>query len=74
MGEAFAREGNAVASLKAFESAAEIFPEYEIPYARVASVLMQIGEKSAAEDMAKKAQTLAVPQTDDSHKNERIEC
>ena len=74
LGEAYAREGNAVASLKAFESAAELFPDYEIPYARVASVLMQIGEKSAAEDMAKKAQTLAVPQTDDSHKNERIEC
>jgi glycosyltransferase involved in cell wall biosynthesis len=60
LGEAYARQGNAFASLKAFASAAELFPEYEIPYARVASVLMGIGEKQAAEDMAKKSQALAV--------------
>jgi tetratricopeptide (TPR) repeat protein len=60
LGEAHARKGNTFASLKAFESAAELFPEYEIPYARVASVLKEIGEIEAAADMAKKAQTLAV--------------
>lgn len=58
LGEAHAREKNSIAALKAFESAAELFPEYEIPFARVASVLREIGEKTAAEEMAKKAQLL----------------
>ena len=61
LGEAHAREGRALEALQAFESAAKIFPEYDIPYARVASVLLAIGEKSGAEDMAKRAQALAVP-------------
>ena len=61
LGETHARQGDVPESLKAFESAAALFPGYDIPYVRVASVLQALGEKKAAEDMLMRAQALAVP-------------
>lgn len=60
LGEAYARQGNVHESLKAFEAAALVFPEYDVPYVRVASLLDDTGEKQAAEDMMIRARFLAV--------------
>ncbi len=60
LGEAHARKGNVSGAIQSFMSAAEIFPEYEIPYARVASLLMSLGDQQSAEDMAARAQALVV--------------
>ncbi|MFA5182742.1 MAG: glycosyltransferase [Syntrophales bacterium] len=60
LGEAHAHAGDVRSSLAAFESAAQLFPGYEVPYARVASLLREMGEQQAAADMAKKAQLLAI--------------
>lgn len=60
LGEARAREGTAFAALQSFEEAAKIFPQYEIPYVRVAAVLAAIGEEAAAQDMSGRAQALMI--------------
>ncbi len=60
LGEARARKGNALAALQSFEEAAKIFPQYELPYVRVAAVLAAIGEEAAAQDMSGRAQALMI--------------
>ena len=61
MGEEFARQGDIMKSIKCFESAANIFPEYEIPYLRTAVLLQKLGHKEESADLNEKAQELIYP-------------
>lgn len=61
MGEAYAHQGDIVKSIQCFESAAQIFPEYEIPYLRTASLLHQLGHQKESADLNAKAQKLIWP-------------
>lgn len=58
LGEAYARKGDIVKSLQCFESAAQIFPEYEIPYIRTEAILKMIGHKKESIDLRRKAEDL----------------
>ena len=61
MGEEYARQGDILKSIKCFESAAKIFPEYEIPYLRAAALLQKLGHKEESADLNEKAQGLILP-------------
>ncbi len=61
MGEAYAHKGDIVKSMQCFESAAKIFPEYEIPYQRTAALLHQLGHQQESADLNAKAQKLILP-------------
>lgn len=61
LGESLARKGDISGAIHSFTSAAEIFPEYEIPYVRAASLLMALGNRQSAEEIAARARALAVP-------------
>lgn len=58
LGEEHARRGDIVSSIKCFESAAEIFPEYEIPYLRTAFTLQKSGYERESRYLAQKAEAL----------------
>lgn len=61
LGERYAREGDVVKSIQCFESAAKIFPEYEIPYMRTAAILKKIGHEKESAYLAEKAKELTLP-------------
>jgi tetratricopeptide (TPR) repeat protein len=60
LGECHAREGRAFAALQSFEEAANIFPQYEVPYVRVSAVLAAMGEEAAAHDISRRTQALMI--------------
>ena len=61
MGEEYARQGDIVKSIQCFESAAKIFPEYEISYLRTAALLQKLGHQKESADLNQKAQKLIFP-------------
>lgn len=61
LGEEFAKKGDIARSVKCFESAAQIFPEYEIPYLRTATLLEKIGHKQESTYLTEKADALIRP-------------
>ena len=61
LGEEYARKGDIVKAIKSFESAAEIFPEYEIPYLRSAELLQKLGHQKEAVYFTEKAEALTSP-------------
>jgi tetratricopeptide (TPR) repeat protein len=61
LGEEYSRKGDIVKSIQCFESAAEIFPEYEIPYMRTAAILQKMGHEKESEYLIEKARELIVP-------------
>jgi len=63
IGEAYARKGDIVKSMQCFESAAKIFPNYEIPYLRTAALLHKLGHQKESADLNEKAQKLIFPLT-----------
>ncbi|MBW1895108.1 MAG: tetratricopeptide repeat protein [Deltaproteobacteria bacterium] len=60
LGEEYAKKGNIQGSLKCFESAAEIFPDYEIPYMRTASLLQKLGHKEESMSLFDKCKALTM--------------
>jgi hypothetical protein len=58
LGEAYARKGDIVKSIQCFESAAQIFPEYEIPYVRTEALLRMIGREKESIGLRRKAEDL----------------
>jgi hypothetical protein len=58
LGEAYARKRDIVKSIRCFESAAQIFPEYEIPYIRTEALLKEIGRERESICLGKKAEDL----------------
>lgn len=70
LGEEHARRGDIVSAIKSFESAAGIFPEYEIPYLRTAALLKNTGREREAGNLARKAEALMMP-LQDEHENRR---
>jgi len=61
MGEEYARQGDIVKSIQCFESAAEIFPDYEIPYMRTAALLQKLGHKEESMSLFDKCKALTLP-------------
>jgi len=61
MGEAYARKGDATESIRCFRSAAEVFPEYEIPYLRTAAILQELGRREEARSLQTKVEQLICP-------------
>ena len=58
LGETYARKGDIVKSLQCFESAAQIFPEYEIPYVRTEALLRMTGHEKESIGLRRKAEDL----------------
>lgn len=48
LGEEYARAGKIMESVQAFDAAAKLYPEYEIPYLRAGRLLEQIGQMEQA--------------------------
>ncbi len=61
LGEHYGQNGDIVRAVKCFESAAEIFPEYEIPYLRTAALLNKVGHQKESIDLTEKAEALVSP-------------
>jgi glycosyltransferase involved in cell wall biosynthesis len=61
LGEEYVKNGDIIKSIKCFESAAEIFPEYEIPYMRTASLLQKLGHKDESMFLFDKCKALTLP-------------
>jgi tetratricopeptide (TPR) repeat protein len=61
LGEEYARIGDIVKSIQCLESAAEIFPEYEVPYLRTAATLHKLGHEKESAYLTEKAKELIVP-------------
>jgi tetratricopeptide (TPR) repeat protein len=61
LGEEYTKIGDVVRALKCFESAAEIFPEYSIPYMRTASLLQKLGHKEESMCLFDKCKALTLP-------------
>ena len=61
LGEEYVKNGDIIKSIKCFESAAEIFPEYEIPYMRTASLLQKLGHKEESMYLFDKCKALTMP-------------
>jgi hypothetical protein len=60
LGEALASEGRIAEAFESFDSAARIFPDYEIPYLRAAVLMRNLGENAQAESLFQKAKDLDV--------------
>ena len=58
LGEAYANKGDLVKSIQCFESAAQIFPEYEIPYVRTEALLRMVGREEESMGPGRKAADL----------------
>lgn len=58
LGEEFAKRGNIKEAFKSFDSAARIYPDYEIPYLRVATLLKKMGEQSQSDWLFKKVKKI----------------
>jgi len=58
LGEEYAGKGDIVRAIKCFESAAEICPEYEIPYFRTAALLKKLGHKKELLPLTEMAEAL----------------
>lgn len=61
LGEEYARRGDLPRSVHCLESASEIFPEYEIPYLRAASLMKQAGLEREEKILTEKAEGLIRP-------------
>lgn len=61
LGEEYAKKGAVVDAVKSLESAAEIFPEYEIPYVKTALLLKKIGRRQESISLAERAEMLISP-------------
>jgi len=64
LGEEYARRRDVARSAQCFESASELFPEYEIPYMRAASLMEQAGLEGEAKTLREKCEELIRPLTE----------
>jgi tetratricopeptide (TPR) repeat protein len=60
LGEEWTRRGNIIKALHSFESALNIYPDYDIPYLRAADLLNKIGKKTEADSLFEKARKLEI--------------
>ncbi len=58
LGEEFERVGKTRQALECFESAINVYPDYEISYLRVASLLKKLGQQSQSERFLRKAEII----------------
>lgn len=61
MGEAYERQKDVVNSIKCYDSAARIFPEYEIPYLRTAALMQKLGHQKESDNLNVKVKELIHP-------------
>jgi len=62
LGEEYSKQGKIKESLEAFGRAAEIYPDYDVPYTRASAVLEKIGENQEARTLSQRANRLTFPQ------------
>ncbi|MGV8056578.1 MAG: hypothetical protein AB2L12_00885 [Smithellaceae bacterium] len=60
LGEQYAAKNDFINALKYFETAANLFPAYEIPYIRTAQLLKTLGQEKPAEELFLKARELMI--------------
>jgi tetratricopeptide (TPR) repeat protein len=60
LGEEWTRRGNIIKALHSFESALNVYPDYDIPYLRAADLLNRIGKKTEADSLFEKARKLDI--------------
>lgn len=58
LGERFAESGEWVKAFECFESAAGIFPDYEVPYLRSAGLLERLNQRTQADALYEKVEAL----------------
>ena len=58
LGEEFEKRGKIVEALESYESAANVYPEYELPYSRVGTLLKKSGKQSESDWFIMKANEL----------------
>lgn len=61
LGKAYLSKGMNADAVRSFKAAAEIFPEYELPFIECANCLRQMGMEQAGVDLLKKALDLIPP-------------
>jgi glycosyltransferase involved in cell wall biosynthesis len=61
LGKEYTKKRDIVRAINCFESAAEIFPEYEIPYLRTTALLEKMGHQKESKYLAQKAEALIFP-------------
>ena len=61
LGEEYARKVDIVRAITSFESAAKIFPAYEVPYLRTAALLQKLGHQKESHCLTEKAEALILP-------------
>ena len=60
LGEEWTKRGNIIQALHSFESALNVYPDYDIPYLRAADLLNKIGKKTDADRLFEKAKELEI--------------
>ncbi len=60
LGKEFEKMGKIKEALESFESAVKIYPEYEVPYLRIAVLLKKFGEQSQSDWFLRKAGELEI--------------
>lgn len=63
LGDAFARANQVREAFSCFDSAAALFPKYDVPFSRTADLLKKIGEQSQAMKCLQKARARRAPYT-----------
>lgn len=61
LGEEFEKRGKVIEALESYESAAGIYPEYNIPYLRASKLLNLMGENLQSGWLLKKAKEMSAP-------------
>ena len=60
LGEEWTRRGDIIKALRSFESALNVYQDYDIPYLRAADLLNKIGKKTEADSLFEKAKKLEI--------------
>jgi tetratricopeptide (TPR) repeat protein len=60
LGEEWARKGKIIEAFQSFESALNVYPDYEIPYLRAADLLRKLGKKAESDSLFEKARELEI--------------
>jgi len=60
LGEEWTRRGDIIKAFHSFESALNVYPDFDIPYLRAADLLNKIGKKTEADRLFEKAKELEI--------------
>jgi hypothetical protein len=60
LGQELMRQSKTREAMECFESAVSVYPEYEVPFLRVAALLEKLGDRSQASGLLEKAAAMAI--------------